>query len=247
MVPQIGLLWSEFRQRFPKVQQHAPITPVVERLGATSDGPSLQLVPPKVTPRVWFVDQNERELVQVQPDRFIRNWKKVDDSDEYPRYDNHVRPRFLSDLNQFLAFLSREKLEEFKPNQCEVTYINHLVSGEGWENHADLGQIFTGWKGFQTKIDLPELEDVRVATRHLLKDQHGEFIGRLHIAVEPGVRKSDDKQAFAMTLTARGKPPAATVEGVMSFMDFGREVIVRGFKATTSKGLHDIWEEVTDE
>ena len=32
------------------------------------------------------------------------------------------------------SFLAEEKLGVIKVNQCEVTYVNHIVSGEGWQN-----------------------------------------------------------------------------------------------------------------
>ena len=29
---------------------------------------------------------------------------------------------------------------------CEVTYVNHLVKGEGWESLSDLANLMAGWK-----------------------------------------------------------------------------------------------------
>jgi len=88
--PQIGFLWAEFRDRFPVTQEHPPVDPVIERFGIARTGAPevrLQMLESPPLPRVWFVNPTGTELIQVQNDRFIHNWRKVDDGDKYPRSD----------------------------------------------------------------------------------------------------------------------------------------------------------------
>ena len=47
-------------------------------------------------PRFWFVNESGNELVQVQRDRFIRNWRKTEGQPGYPSYDN-LREAFADD------------------------------------------------------------------------------------------------------------------------------------------------------
>jgi hypothetical protein len=93
-------------------------------------------------PRCWFLNDAGTELIQVQQDRFIHNWRKVGEKDEYPRYP-HIRATFKKELTTFCELLDSEKLGEFTPNQCEVTSVNHIVSGEGWEKHGQIGEVIT--------------------------------------------------------------------------------------------------------
>src|SRR5208283_4945721 len=146
----IGLLWSRFRKRFPRTEDHGPLQPAFE----TFDRKPTQLqlgvevqtydVPP--LPRAWFLNETGTELVQVQPDRFIRNWRKVGETDEYVRYA-HIKGKFVDDLREFEQFVADQGVGDVSPNQCEVTYVNHIVSGEGWSTHGDLGKIFRPWSG----------------------------------------------------------------------------------------------------
>ena len=39
------------------------------------------------TPRVFFINTRRTELLQVQRDRFIHNWRKIGDGDQYPRFE----------------------------------------------------------------------------------------------------------------------------------------------------------------
>src|SRR5262245_38406759 len=69
----IGLAWSIFRDRYPRVTEHPPIQPIFETFGATPEisGPGIQietlLLPPMA--RFWFEETGGAELIQLQQDR----------------------------------------------------------------------------------------------------------------------------------------------------------------------------------
>jgi hypothetical protein len=60
-------------------------------------------------------------------------------------------------------------------------------------------------------------------------------LGRLHVVAEGGPGRA------TITLTARGEPCGAGIEGVRRFFDIGREWIVKGFTALTSSQMHTEW------
>jgi uncharacterized protein (TIGR04255 family) len=240
--PQIGLLWTEFRQRFPKTEEHAPIDAVIERFGIPRTGlPEVRLemleTPP--VPRVWFLNEAGTEVIQVQQDRFIHNWRKVGEGDTYPRYE-HVRDAFRSELEVFQTILAREQLGQIVPNQCEVTYVNHIVAGNGWERHGQLSRIVTVFQAAYSDDKLAELEDARFALRYVMTEE-GEPIGRLHILAQPVFRRSDNKPMIVLTLTARTRPAGERLDDVTRRLDAGREAIVRGFASITTPEMHRIW------
>src|ERR1700691_5158974 len=86
----LGSLWAKFRHRFPRTEDYAPLEPAFERFDQNRNQPKLggevraYDVPP--LPRAWFLNEGGTELIQVQPDRFVRNWRKVDEEDRYVRY-----------------------------------------------------------------------------------------------------------------------------------------------------------------
>ena len=48
-----------------------------------------------------------------------------------------------------------------------------------------------------------------------MRNESGEPIGRLDVAVEPSYRAEDDTPMFVLTLTARGRPLEESIEGLM--------------------------------
>lgn len=241
--PQLGLLWTKFRDRFPKVEEHLPLDPFFERFGVRgtpSPGVHLQLAAKPLATRWWFLNAGGTELVQVQKDRFVHNWRKVGTGDTYPRYES-IRETFQKELAVFRGFLSDEGLGNLKPNQCEVTYVNHIVSGEGWHRHGQLGEVLTVFASRYSDTFLPEPEDGRVAIDYIIPDGAGDPIGRLHISVQPACRATDDRAILILTLTARSEPVGSDASGLLDSLDLAREWIVRGFASITTDKMHEVW------
>lgn len=241
--PQIGLLWQEFRNRFPRTEEHAQLETAIERFGVLPSPrgvPRFQLLPSPPAPRCWFLNELGTELVQVQHDRFVHNWRKTEHNDTYPRYE-HVKETFSSELHRFSEALLREGLGELRPNQCEVTYVNHIVSGEAWNSHGQLAEVITLFALHYADEFQPQPEDCRLSARYVIPDRVGNPVGRLHVAVEPVYRSSDDAPMFALTLTARGRPLSDGLGGALEFLDLGREWIVRTFASITTPQMHAVW------
>lgn len=241
--PQLGLLWQEFRDRFPTTEDHPPLDSVIERFGVppTTKGVArFQMLSAPPVPRCWFLNKEGTELVQVQQDRFAHNWRKVGDKDTYPRYD-HVRTTFENEVRRFGEFLSHQEVGTFIPNQCEITYVNHITSGDGWKTHGELGAVLTLFTPQYTDSFRPDPEDGRLSVRYTIPSDSGEPVGRLHVAVEPVYRSADDTPMFALTLTARGRPLGDGLPGVLAFLDLGREWIVRMFASITTPVMHKTW------
>ncbi len=240
--PQIGLLWADYRKRaFSKTEEHPPLDPVIERFGVpTPPRAQFQLLSTPPVSRVWFVNAPGTELVQVQQDRFIHNWRKVGDADTYPRYE-HVRETFEAELKRFAEFVRSEGVGELRPNQCEVTYVNHVVPGDAWKQHGELGAVVTVFSPRFSDTFLKDPEDARIRLRFVIPDSGGEPCGRLHIAVEPAYPIGGDQPIFVMNLTARGRPDGEGLDGALRFMDRGREWVVRGFASITTSKMHAVW------
>ena len=239
--PQIGLLWSKYRDRFPNTEQHKPLDPHIESFEQPAQ-PKIQFeistVPP--APRCWFLNDRGSELIQIQLNRFTRNWRKVEKSDEYPRY-HHVREQFALDLTHFCSFLESEGLGEFQPLQCEVSYINNIEPSDDWNSHSHLGKVLSMWNPRKIGDLLSNLENCRVATQHVIRNEEGIPFARLHISTQPAFSAVDHRPIFVMNITARGAPIEQSIPGVLEFIDKGRELIVQGFKSVTTPEMHSEW------
>jgi uncharacterized protein (TIGR04255 family) len=195
--------------------------------------------------RLWFLNEAGDQLVQIQGDRFIRNWRRVPHSQEtYPRFYNSILPRFIQDYRIFCDFLTSEQIGAPVVNQVEVSYINNIVMGDAWRAHSDLGRMFRGWS--RQALASHTLESVNLRASYLLEDHTGDFLGRLHAVIQSGYRSEsgsgEDEPVFVFTLTARGRPLGEGEQGMLAFVELAHREIVVSFEKMTTDEAHGIWQ-----
>jgi uncharacterized protein (TIGR04255 family) len=239
-----GLLWEKFKGDFPNIEQHLPLEPQFEKIGgrhSLGDFQRFRIAQLSMPlPRAWFISENNQDLVQVQPDRFIRNWRRINgESNKYPRYEGYMRDEFLKNLELLDSFYQETGLGKLQPNQCEISYINHIDASC---THNNLSKTFTGWSDQYDLSNIADIEDIDLNIKHTIKNDAGEFLGRLHIKIMPAFKATDDSPIFLMELTVRGHPLGNDLRDVINFMDLGREIIVRAFTKITTSEMHNIWE-----
>jgi len=232
-----GFYWGNIRDRFPVTEERGELPSIVERSSEPPQpavGIQFQALEAPPTPRFWFTNELGSELIQVQKDRFVKNWRKTGEGVLYPRYEQ-VRAGFDEDFYNFGHFVSINQLGTIRVRQCEVTYINHIVAGAGWETHADVDKVFTVWQQPMTAFP-GRIQDLTFCARFPILDHNGSFAGRLYVTLQPVTRLSDNAPMFLLDLTARGQVGEAT-----DFFDLGREWIVKSFADITTPTMHKIW------
>ena len=244
---QMSRFWDHhLSQNFPEVSEQPryemPIEAPSRSIVCSSAG--VQVRWPACAGRLWFSDGGAR-LVQLQTDWLAYNWRKVGTPEEasYERYPVG-RARFAEVAQQLRAYLLDSDLGIF-PTQCEVTYINHIELTQEDRPHGRLGGVLTtvaeNARGF---LPLPEL--TRYASSYLMQD-HEQVVGRLHVSAEPGRASAQGEEIVVLTLTARGRPLSADLEGALAFCDLGREWIVKSFvELTTERMKTERWGLVVD-
>ena len=123
------------------------------------------------------------ELVQIQQDRFVRNWRKRDDEDQYPRYSS-LRESFKKDLEVFCRLVEEEGWGSVQANQCEVTYVNVMPSGEGWQEYCELDKVLTVFSRGCLDDQLQKPEEASLSMQYLLIEDD-QPVGRLYIGANP--------------------------------------------------------------
>jgi len=246
-VAHLGRLWASYvADGFTQTEDHRNLESVQEpfdpRQFAQDVGIRFRSFDKPPIPRVWFLNELGTELIQVQNDRVIHNWRKAGEDVDYVRYPK-IRERFAESFARFEAFTNAEALGPIIPNQCEITYTNHLVSGEGWTDQGQMDQIFSFWKATDHDF-LPEAENASATIRYVIPGENGDPVGRLHVDIQPAFRNPDFRPMLILNLTARGAPLGPGQLGMMAFFDLGREWIVRGFAAITNDRMHAIWRRV---
>jgi uncharacterized protein (TIGR04255 family) len=235
----LGVFWQRVRSEFPNVEEHPALASVFEQAGEPiPQAVQLRFQPPETlpSPRLWLLNHGGSELMQIQNDRFIKNWRKADPNAEYPHYTPVIKPAFERDFQIFQTFLADENLGDIRINQCEVTYVNHIISGQGWTNRDEIDKIFTFCKLPFGKPYPGRPEGLAYIARFPILGPDKEEIGRLHVEVLPGISVSDNKPMYALNLTARGMYGSG-----IEFFDIGRRWIVKSFENLTTELMHEIW------
>jgi uncharacterized protein (TIGR04255 family) len=236
-----ALLWdNKFRSAYPRFVEQPPLEPSFEVFGPQEPAARFEIkqMPMLPLPRLWFINEQDTELVQVQANRFIRNWRG--EGENYPRYEN-LREGFFSDFQTVDAFFKTLGIGSIQPNQCEITYVNRLRL-EGHDLRANPGvalKIFSqqALRQDDQRARLPDPESCNLLARYVLKDANGEPHARLHVTVQPWPGESH----LRLDLMVRGAPATADLKAVADFLDEGRVTIVNGFTAITTERMHEEW------
>ena len=186
----LGILWQKFRSDFPRTEDHNLVGPVSEEELGTPDKMPL--------PRVWFVHRNENELIQVQRNRFLHNWRKIQPNDEYPGYEKVVE-NFENYLSHFQEFLLEENLGSLVAREYELTYIDFIPREQGWENPKDLAKVFPNLlSGTKQSILLDNVIGINWQT--ILGLPKG--LGQLVLLIRNAQRRSDNQQLLQIEFKA---------------------------------------------
>lgn len=235
--PHVGSFWERLgRDRYPGFEEMPPLRHIVEEYGTPRPKrPNIEIsagdAPP--LPRVFFVSADQNQLVQLQKDRFLQNWRRHEKDAVYPRY-GQLLPQFVESWSLFRDFVQEQELGKLDADQYELTYVNHIEQGSGWTDQRDIEAVFP-W--FKCKINggflaLPE----EVAWRSVYVFPGN--AGRLHAEMKQGVNIEKDVPVLVMNLTARG-----FAEGDMNaWFNLAHEWIVRGFADLTGLSVQEeVW------
>jgi len=228
-IPYIGLLWNRFREQYPRVQ-HAPPLAV---------GPD-QILVDTVTgvplPRVWFMNQEDNQLIQFQPDRIYFNWRQR--QDVYPRYENVIR-NFEEVLDTVQTFLKESGFAEFSPVECELTYLNHIVRNPGVETVNELQRVFRDFSWDKSPRFLPSPSSASWGMRFALPEKKG----YLSASLKEGTLREGNVPLLVFNLTAKGIGRSMDRKGIREWFDVAHTWIVCGFADLTTETIQtDVWE-----
>lgn len=237
-VPHFGLFWNQVKDRFGSFEVHSPIASRIEVMDGPGQFPEQRIqLEMMTTPEVrcWFVNGDGSELIQVQHDRLIFNWRKRDGA--YPRYSDSVRPSFVSAWGEFKGFLHSQGLQPPRILQCEITYVSHIPKGDGWEDVSEWSKVLKSIAPPPNGGILAEPESCNISASYLLPKRQG----RLRIDAKLALRKSDAKEILALNITSRGRPDSSELGDVLKWFDLGHEWVVQGFTEATTTTMHDLW------
>lgn len=228
-IPHIGLLWNKFRLDYPAIEHALPIASAKGELPVdTASGLPL--------PRVWFINKSDDQLIQFQFDRFYFNWRRR--QNDYPRYP-YVIKKFESAHETIANYFNEFEMGKLDPIEYELSYINHIPKGQGWNTIDDLPKIFPDFAWRQTTGRfLPKTEKVAWQADFSLRENKGYLTVRLKQAM----RVEDKVPLLVLELAVRGIGESISNKAMREWFDVAHEWIVRGFTDLTTPEVQKLWE-----
>jgi hypothetical protein len=227
----IGRYWERIKDNFPQTQDAAPL-PSIATPHFVEGVPQLQVqfamsdLPP--VRRVWFVSPEGRDLIQIQDDRFVFNWRRNEADVAYPGYDN-VFARFEEQLEGFVKFLSDEELGSPAYTLLELTYVNQMNNMNGL-THVGFtsAQVDHRRDGGRERF-LPMPLATNSGDVYALPGQAGSL--QIQFQGAPSGARLD--------ITARGAPRSSGLDGLRAWFAVAHEWAVRGFVDVTATEFHE--------
>lgn len=236
-----GLYWREIQDRYPRCEEKDRLGPAAEPFPRKAvSGPALQVGPARVPNRMWYVATSGSELIQVQPDRYLFNWRERP-GEGYSSYEQNSQT-FLQEFDGFRRFCEESGLELPTPNLCDVTYINHIVPERGESAVELFAKVFTGleWQLSDDRLAAPEVASFNRV--YVIDEQAGRLYAEASIAYRP--TDTGGLQEFvALRMTGRVLHRSQVSKGIAGSLQLAHEWVVNGFASITDPGMQrERWE-----
>ena len=237
-----GLFWSELSHEFPTSESMEPVDAQRESFdGFRPAQVNLQLVSAKMLPRASFRNVETGELIQLQNDRFGFNWIKTSDDHRYPHSEATIE-RFFQLFEQFRRYVSLRNLGALVITQCELTNVNVVPVSDVGVDFADMATVFR-LAPLESECANIRLENQLVGSKHVMLDDNGKPIGRVHTLGQPSLRVPNNEEAYRLDISARGAPIGVDVEGARIFFEAAVTAVNAVFLASTTKAGRRFWGE----
>lgn len=245
-----GRLADRFSRDFPIVEEAAALPTNLEAppgtsqqrtmlqhglaagLAAVAAGPMLQVGVPRS--RLMLLNAEKSSLLQIQPNRFHHNWRKVG-AGAYPQFDE-LMPAFLARWREFRDHIVALLGQGPRPIQYELTYVNHIEAGPLWTPNAPPTRIF------------PWFTPPLLAAGQALTLETGihqvlpKLRGRFHMVTRTARRVADGHHVLVAEFTVRGAPVRPLDDSDLEvWMTDAHEQILTAFVDMTGPEAHAIW------
>jgi len=231
MAPHLWKIWERFgKDNFPGIEERENLAKIGSKPGFVFNYPNYEL------PRHWFVNHDESLLIQLQRDRFIFNWRKLDNCpSEYHRYHN-IKEDFYKYFADFDFALQDLKLIPPTVEMLELTYIN-LIPMSVIDN--SLSKISLAFKdtGWSEKKLLPSPQGMNLMWWFELAD----IDAKMQINIISALGIGDGELKLRMELSVRGKAPHADITKCKDWFDYSHNHIVSSFDDMTTTHMHNLW------
>lgn len=224
----IGLFWREIRDDFPSVQQRFPTVPPILPPMDTEDDEIFPM------PRYWFIAGDDINLLQIQKDALMLNWRRMNAN--YPGYSRikAVFDRYYTVLSDFVA---TEFGIGLGITSCELTYVNVLEPSELWSASRDTERVINSFWVPDAGLPLLVYPDFNCRFGYHVEDDL-----RIDIAMRSGVAvQQPNIPTLAFEIKATGQPEPRTKSRADAWFDRAHDAVGKCFLHLTTSEVQKLW------
>jgi len=216
-----GLYWQTIQERFPNHPLDRPPIGEIEVFNIL-----------RTLPRVWFESEDNKQLIQLQANRFYYNWRQTEKTDIYPHFEE-IYPKFLDEWEKLQAWWVNIETTPLQPIRYELSYVNQIDRDFGWNNASDHPKIFRfldqNWGGFSLTPNSfnANLEFELEANQ-----------GTLVVNLTQGIRPQDNMPVIIVNLTASS---ANTSMDIKKWFDLAHQSTVKLFLSLINQEIQQEW------
>lgn len=231
----IGLFWSRIRNEFPVVEQQAPVggAETFERISG-------EFFP---MPRFWFVAEDNVNLIQLQKNAFMLNWRRRDA--QYPHFAENLKPAFDKYFRVFEDFAREDAgAQDIKIDLCELTYINTIEACEYWQGPQDTAKVIPSFVMPEMGVESSAAPAfnctyVYVPSKDL---QLRVSIRNAEVTAKPGT------PVLVLEIKANGRLGQVGKSTVDEWFERAHDAIIASFVGMTSEDIqHKYWKRVVED
>ncbi len=228
----IGLFWGEIKQDFPVVSQHPPV-------GTELDVRSKEAFP---MPRYWFISEDEINLIQVQKNAFMFNWRGR--NEEYPRFHKDIKPTFDKYYGRFGEFIKKETEMEYPTiDLCELAYINAVKQCEDWNGVMDTSNIIPSFSILNIGAVYPD--PVVLNCNYIYRISNNL---QINVRIRSAVMAQDENvPVLIFEIRASGRLGQVVKSGADEWFEQAHDAIINCFLDMTSQDIqNNLWQRVEE-
>jgi uncharacterized protein (TIGR04255 family) len=233
-----GLFWNRIKAAYPGSEDQPPLRRLKLEEFQTPDEFNLALLPP--LRRVFFTTAPANYLVQLQNNRFLHNWRKLNESDGYPRFPE-AYSRFSERWSDFNSFLADCGLPASLPQVYELTYVN-MISAPEAVFPRDVWRFMNFYKELPRTASGSGARGLELRLSWPLEDDAGTLNMKLNHGVMEPVKGTGP--VLVVEFTALGRAGKGRDDMELWFKT-AHDAIVHTFVALTTPESHEMWGKTT--
>lgn len=231
-----GLFWNRIKAEYPSSEDQLPLPRLKLEEFETPNEFNLTLLP--ALRRVFYCTEPANYLIQLLPNRFLHNWRKLQESDDYPRFPD-AYSRFTEWWSAFRSFLADVGLPDPTLQLFELTYVN-MIGAPGADFPRNVSRFMNFYKELPQTASGADPRGLELTLSWPLEAKADRLTMKLRHGVRATEPREDAEPVMIVEFTALGTAEKGGTD-MDQWFKTAHDAIVYTFAALTTEESHKIW------